>query len=260
MVIGGSSGWRSHVAAIIPIALCVPIGIVMASRSWTLLPTLGLALGLKITFHEHCRAKPAKTLAFGLLSIIIFGLGMWLLATALPEKVEAFENRLREDTRTSQYSQFFQQVDPIRLIAGLGPKATYTFNDWNDYNSIDNQFLFILFHFGVPVLLGYCAVVLWPGLRLLIGARTQHERWEGVFFAFWTLAALGVSTFSAITLNPQNLAVILFAGRAFTLAKATREPPFPRYPKPRQVRSQASGLQRSEIGRRQSVLSWPAVQ
>lgn len=215
LVIGRSSGWKSHLVALIPIALCVPIAILMASRSWTLLTTLALGLGLKIAFQERFRVTPAKTLALGLLSITILGAGMWLLSRALPERVEALENRLLEDTRSGQYSQFFQQIPATSLIAGLGPKATYAYNDWDNYDYIDNQFLFILFKFGLPVLLGYCAVVLWPGLRLLIGARTQQERLPGVFIAFWTLASLGVSVFHGITNNPQNLIAILLAGRCF---------------------------------------------
>ncbi len=239
LVLHKSSRWRDCVPALIPIALCIPIAIVASSRSFTLLTILGLLAGLLVPLQRHFRLMAVRVLALGLLTVLVFGVGWWLLSMAAPERVVALKDRLMEDTRSSQYSQFFQQAPVTSLIIGLGPKATYTLNDRANYDYIDNQFLFILFKFGLPVLFGYCAVVIWPGLRLLIKPGSQQQRLLGVVFVLWTLATLGFSIFHAITVNPQNLAVVLFAGRAFTLAKTTRKPPFQRYPNPRQVRSQA---------------------
>lgn len=215
LVIGGSTGWKGDVLALIPIALCVPIAILMASRSWTLLAIFGFGLGLKIVFQEILRLSATKSLALGLFASVILLAGIWLLSIAFPERFDTFKGRLGEDTRSSQYSQFFQQVPVAGLITGLGPKATYTYNALTDYNYIDNQFLFILFKFGLPVLLGYFAVVLWPGLYMLVNAVDHRERSLGFFFGTWTLATLGVSTFHSITNNPQNLMAILLAGRCF---------------------------------------------
>ncbi|MGD0615978.1 MAG: hypothetical protein ABSA69_11110 [Verrucomicrobiota bacterium] len=239
LVLHKSSRWRDCVPALIPIALCIPIAIVASSRSFTLLTTLGLLTGLLVPLQHHFRSMAVKVLALGLLSAVVFGVGLWLLSLAAPERVLALKDRLTEDTRSGQYSQFFQQVPVTSLFAGLGPKATYTFNDRSNYDYVDNQFLFILFKFGLPVLLGYCAVVIWPGLRLLIGAGTQQQRLLGVFFVLWTLATFGLSIFHAITLNPQNLVVVLLAGRALTLAKTARKPPLPLRGSPRPVHSHA---------------------
>jgi hypothetical protein len=234
-----SSRWRDCVPALIPLAACIPMAIIASRRSFSLLAVFGLATGLMIPLQRHLRLVAVRVLALGLLSALVFGVGWWLLSVAVPDRVEVFKGRLLEDTRSGQYSKFFQQVPVTSLITGLGPKATYTLNDRANYDYIDNQFLFILFKFGLPVLLGYCAVVIWPGLRLLIGAGSQQQRQLGVLFAFWTLATLGVSIFHAITVNPQNLAVVLFAGRAFALAKATRKPPLSLRRNSQPVRSQA---------------------
>jgi O-antigen ligase len=215
LILGRSSGWRENLLAVVPIALCVPIALLMASRSWTLLAILAFVLGLKITFQRRLRLRPAKTLALGVLSMALLAAAICLLSMAFPERIETLAGRLLEDSRTGQYSDFFHQVPLTGLIAGLGPKATYTAGGEADFNYIDNQFLFILFKFGLPVLLGYCAVVIWPGLRLLVKAANRRERSFGFFFAFWTLATLGVSIFHGITNNPQNFVVILLAGRCF---------------------------------------------
>jgi hypothetical protein len=215
LIIGRSSRWRKNLLAVIPIALCIPLSILMLTRSWTLLATLGLGLGLKITFQDRLRPRLAKTLALGLLSITILAAAIWLLSMVFPERLEALNGRLLDDTRSSQYSQFFDQVPVTGLITGLGPKATYIFDNEPAYEYVDNQVLFILFKFGFPVLLGYCAVVLWPGLRMLVYAANRRERSLGLFFAFWTLATLGVSVYHGITNNPQNFIAILLAGRCF---------------------------------------------
>jgi hypothetical protein len=221
---GGSSGWKSHVVALIPIALCIPIAILIASRSLAILPTLALALGLMSVFKSSIRVMPVKTLALGLLAVILLGAGMWGFTIAMPDQLERFEGRLTEDTRTPQYSQFFEQVPVVSLITGLGPNATYTYRNQSGYSYIDNQFLFILFRYGLPMLLGYCAIVLWPGLRLLVCGGGEKERLLGFFFAFWTLAMLGVSIFHAIVNNPPNLLTILLAGRCFTLIPLRGKP------------------------------------
>jgi hypothetical protein len=215
LVIRRSSEWKRHVFALIPIAMCIPISILMGSRGWTVLSILAFLFGVKWAFLGHFRSNPVLTIVLASSAVTISAAGLWLLTSVLPERVDAFQDRLDDDTRSSQYTQFFQQVDVLSLIPGLGPKATYTFGEWSDYNWIDNQFLFISFKFGLPILLAYCAVVLWPGLRLLFKSNRSQGRRMVVFFVLWTLATLGVSTFHGITNNPQNFVTVLLAGRSF---------------------------------------------
>jgi hypothetical protein len=239
LIVGRSPSWRKNLLAVIPIALCIPLSILMITRSWTLLAILGLGLGLKITFQDRLRLRPANILVLGLLSTAVLLAAIWLLSVAFPERVETLRGRLLDDSRSSQYSDFFQQVPVTGLITGLGPKATYTFNDQPNYDYIDNQFLYILFKFGLPVLLGYCAVVLWPGLRMLVYAANRRERSLGFFFAFWTLATLGVSVFHGITNNPQNFIAILLAGRCFRFMSLSGKDASTRHESVRSVESKA---------------------
>ncbi len=238
LVLHKSSRWRDCLPALIPIALCIPMAIIAISRSFTLLAALGLVTGLLVPLQRYFRLLVTRVFVLGVLSALVLGLGWWLLSMAAPERVLALKERLNEDTRSSQYTQFFQQVPVESLILGLGPKATYTYNDRANYDYIDNQFLFILFKFGLPVLLGYSAIAIWPGLHLLIIAGSKQQRLIGVIFVFWTLAGLGVAIYHAITLNPQNFAVILLAGRAFSLTKTAGRSPFPRHQKPLRATSQ----------------------
>ncbi len=217
LLLAGSSGWKSRLAAIIPVALCVPMGILMASRSFALLATIAIVLGFINVFQSPLKQSLVKAVILGLFCLALVAAGVWLLSLVAPARVEALQGRLLEDTRSSQYSEFFNQVPVTGLITGLGPKATYTYDNDPNYSYIDNQFLFILFKFGLPVLIGYCAVVIYPGLCLCLTAANRQERLLGLFFVLWVLAALGVSIYHNIHNNLPNLIAVLLAGRCFSL-------------------------------------------
>jgi hypothetical protein len=224
MVMAKSSRWSECIPALIPIALCIPMAIISSCRSFTLMSTLALLVCLTIPLRRHIKQRAVRIAALCALTLFIFWLGFGIVAATVPERLEAFEGRLMDDSRSSQYSQFFAQVPVASLFWGLGPKATYSFDYFDHYDYVDNQFLFILFKSGFPVLLGYCAVVIWPGFRLLRCARNQQQWLLGVLMVFWILAALGLSIFHSISITPQNLIVILLAGRAWTLFKERRKP------------------------------------
>jgi hypothetical protein len=212
LVLRKSSRWHDCVPALIPIALCIPMAVISNSRSFSLLAILGLLTGLLVTLQGRRRLSAGRVVAICFLTALSVGIGLWLLFLASPERVLSLNDRLTEDSRSSQYTQFFGQVPATSLIAGLGPRATYTFNDQADYEYIDNQFLFILFKFGLPVLFGYGAVIIYPGLRLLL-KRGRRSQWVlGVVFLLWTLAGLGLSIYQNITVTPPNLLIILLAG------------------------------------------------
>jgi hypothetical protein len=209
--------WLQFAAALVPIMACIPMAIVISSRSFALLSSLAFAYGLLFALRARVRLSLLSLVAVICFTAVVAGAILLLLSVTAPDRVLALKERLFQDSRTSQYAQFFRQVPVAGLILGLGPKATYTYNQRANYEYIDNQFLYILFKLGFPVLLGYCAVVLWPGFRLLIKAANQPQRMEGGVFILWTLASLGLSIFHGILPNPSNFLIILLAGRAFAL-------------------------------------------
>src|SRR5579883_1699887 len=167
LILKRASRWRDCVIALIPVVLCIPMALLASSRSFTILAVVGLTTGLMVPLWRHGRPATSKLIALGLGVILFLSAAIGLLILAAPDRVEAFQNRLGQDTRSGQYSQFFSQIPVTSLILGLGPSASYAYNDRPKYNYIDNQFLFLLFKFGLPVFLGYVAVVVWPGLWLL---------------------------------------------------------------------------------------------
>ena len=68
-----------------------------------------------------------------------------------------------EDTRSGQYVVFFlNNTHGMILLLGLGLNATYTYLGNDFYPYFDNQFMFIMFHYGIlPVIswiVVYCCV------------------------------------------------------------------------------------------------------
>jgi hypothetical protein len=212
-----------YLAPLLPLASCIPMAMMIGSRSFALLCAAGLAAGLFYALQRFIRSS-RRSLIVVLVCTSLVGAGfIWALAVAAPENLDALQHHLFEDTRSSQYRDFFEQVSLLRLVPGLGPNASYIYGDRGNYGHIDNQFIFIAFKLGLPVLLGYGALVLWPGLTLLFTARNQSQRRIGVLFAFWTLATLGLSIFHAVAPNPENFLIILLAGRAIDLKQTQRE-------------------------------------
>jgi O-antigen ligase len=224
--------WLQLALALIPITACIPMAIMISSRSFALLSSIALAFGLLFALRARIRRSVLAVVAVICFTGAVAGAILFLLSVTAPERVDALNERLFHDSRTSQYTQFFQQVPVEGLILGLGPKAAYTYKGRPNFQYIDNQVLYILFKLGLPVLIGYCAVVLWPGLRLLIKPAYQPQRMEGIVFILWILACLGLSIFHGILPNPSNFAIILLAGRAFTLASAASVTSSPIHTKP----------------------------
>jgi hypothetical protein len=227
LVLAPPERWLQSGLALVPILTCIPTAVVISSRSFTVLSTLALAFGLLCALRGRIRFSANNIVAVAGVTTIVVSALLFLLSVTAPERFLALKERVFDDSRSSQYVQFFDQVPVERLILGLGPKATYTYNLRANYEYIDNQFLYILFKLGLPVLLGYVAVVLWPGLRLLLEPVNQSQRMEGVIFLFWILASLGLSIYHALVPNPQNFLIILLAGRAVALRQETATPAFP---------------------------------
>jgi hypothetical protein len=217
-----SSSWLGCLPGLLPIASAIPMAVMASSRSFIILAILGLLTGLMIPLQRGRRISVAKMIALGFFTVIALAIGLWVLILVAPDRIQTLNDRLADDSRSGQYEEFFQQVPITSLILGGGPKATYTMRNVADYDYFDNQFLFILFKFGIPVLLGYCAIVIWPGLRLLIKTRRKHHRLLAIVIVFWTLAGLGLSVFHNISVTPQNLVIVLLAGWCWS-ALATRE-------------------------------------
>lgn len=207
----GSSLWRILLRGV-PIGTCVVLAVFSQSRGWLL---LSVVASLLLVFRER-RLNPSslgwRTIKVGGFAVCVFAVLTYAVATYYPAAVKGLTSRLGEDTRLGQFQTFFEQVPVSDLILGQGPKAGYRFGTDAHYQSFDNQFLWILFIGGVPTLLPYLALIIFPGIRLFVRSRTSADFAAGGVIIVWTLACLGLSTYCAIGLSAQHYIVISLAG------------------------------------------------
>ncbi|WP_143044456.1 hypothetical protein [Paenibacillus sp. CF384] len=158
-----------------------------------------------------------------------------LIIILLPSVTEGLFNRMGEDTRSGQYETFFSQVDAASLLWGNGQHGSYTFLGNTNYRYFDNQFIYIMFHYGiVPVL---CLFGVIGGLfRKINKDRLTLEEQAYIigcrFMSFFYLAALGgLSVYFKFGWNLSTLFVLIFIGRGVSLMSEAKERK--RYSEPR---------------------------
>ncbi|MBK9137224.1 MAG: hypothetical protein IPM17_00385 [Verrucomicrobia bacterium] len=201
--------WLGSAFQRLPIFLCLGLSVYSRSRGWTLLALLAIAIRFALDVR---RGQVARYFAIWLLT----GFAVAVLASYQTDRLvgnlEGLIQRLDQDTRTEQYSAFFAQMSFADLVVGAGPGSKYVLGD-QTFSWIDNQYLAVLMKFGAPVLAGYFVLVLLPGLRQLSRWRTTTVLPEALTILLWCLALVGVSTYNAIDLTPQNILICWMGGR-----------------------------------------------
>ncbi|MCQ9281073.1 hypothetical protein NQ129_04730 [Priestia aryabhattai] len=203
------------------IGMCLLIcAFLIRSRSWVIQCILVLYTTLALT--------PGKRGLFRkIISIFIVILVIVLIVNLFPNITGALFSRIGEDTRSGQYDAFFSQIELINLIWGQGINASYSFLGNPNYKYFDNQYLYIMFHYGaIPIL---CVLGIISGLfrKMHKSNLTKDEvafivgcRLISIFF----LAALGgLSVYYKLGWNVGTILTFVFIGRAHKIIKDSRE-------------------------------------
>lgn len=206
---------KAFVLAAVLMVGCLLVAILGGNRSWALQSLLTILFGIGAFF-----TKGSKSFSFAKFSIggIV---GLFLLMVFISSLPMGFSsrltNRMFEDTRTSQYKTFFNQVSAGRLVLGYGPNATYRMGSNRNYEYFDNQFIFILYKFGLPVAISYFFLLLLPGLLMLKYTKNIEMFSIGYLFMIWLMALLGVSVYNAVGHTAYNYLIVLLSGRAYAI-------------------------------------------
>ncbi len=194
----------------VPLLVLAYLAIVVGMRGWSI--QIGF-LAVMLVAMSHRRQSLPYYVGGGLAAICLVA---WVMHVQ-PGLLDRFFERLGADTRSHQYQDLFLRVDWVGLFRGYGPLATYDSGRTQGYNYIDNQVLYVLFKFGAVTLIGYVLVILLPAVRVLFLPVPWRVRALAVVPVLWLLAMVGVSTFSAITMNTANYVLILTAGHCHSI-------------------------------------------
>lgn len=189
--------------------LIIAAAFITQSRAWVLQTLMLLFIFVAVLGNRNRSVK----ILMGFLLIIIAVLGV---SYVFPEITGNLFNRGLEDTRSGQYIIFFAQHSWEDLIFGLGINASYRYLGSANYTYFDNQFMFVMFHYGIfPVIVWLCvyASTLKSSKIYIEQSRIviQAARFVGFFVL---LAYMGVSTYYQIELGYNGVIVMILIGKA----------------------------------------------
>ncbi|HYM08905.1 MAG TPA: hypothetical protein VEU11_20300 [Terriglobales bacterium] len=202
-------------ARAIPLMAGISMAICAQSRSWTILCCLLGAAFILLRSREHgSTLSGARTLAMACTLGAAAGAFVY---TTMPHtfgaSVSGLVGRIDQDTRTGQYGAFFEVVPVTDLLLGRGPKGTWYWPGFGEYQFFDNGFLWALFIGGIPTLLSYVTILLWPAIRALRHRPAGGDAAAVCLLLLAILALAGLSTFSPPSMGINGVLLSLWAGR-----------------------------------------------
>lgn len=179
------------------------------SRAWVL-QTLLL---LFVTFVLLERKNKGFKILMGCVLVLIV---LVAISYVFPNIAGSLFGRGLEDTRSGQYVVFFSQHKFSDLFFGLGLNATYRYLGNSAYPYFDNQFMFIMFHYGM------LPVIMWLIVFFSVFKRKKLHTNEDIqtvraakFVGFFVLMAyLGLSTYYQIELGYSSVLIMILFGNA----------------------------------------------
>ena len=183
------------------------IAFMISVRSWVLQTIIILLYTTLVKSDGMSRSKKIILFICG----IIFVLS--IITSIMPSVFQTFTDRLSQDTRSGQYETFFSQISASSLVLGKGSEAGYLYGTNSNYLFFDNQFIFLMFHFGlIPI----CVLGVILGKAFLSGARSASFNEKGRLFCavVYAAALFGLSTYFPYTVNAGTVALFMRLGHS----------------------------------------------
>lgn len=187
--------------------LLVLAAFITRSRSWLLQSIL---LSFASVVRNNKQSKLFKYIA-GVLGI---GALVIILTFLFPNITQSLLSRGFADTRSGQYVVFFSQYTIWDLLLGKGLHASYVYLGRPNYVYFDNQFMFLMFHYGMLPAAAFMVfyLTLYRGGRSMAGGtEISGAKISG---AFLILAFLGLSVYFQIGWQFNILLTMMQLGHA----------------------------------------------
>ncbi len=203
--------------------LLIIAAFITRSRSWVLQSFL-LLLALMITSNEKTSSK-TKVLKF-VEVLIVISVVFFALTYIFPDLTGALFERGLEDTRTGQYEIFFKKYSFSDLILGCGMNASYSYMGNSNYKYFDNQFIFIMFHYGMPTVVGLLVSYfsLYSKKNTTTNSENKFEiKGAKISILFLFAAYLGLSIFYQVAFDFKAMILMIQLGHALKLKYSDNE-------------------------------------
>lgn len=181
------------------------------SRAWVL--QTFLLLFIMVLLYDK-NSKIFKSVV----SIIIVFTVFILVSYIFPNITGNLFDRGLEDTRSGQFQVFFSQHRVYDLILGLGLNATYKYLGNSFYPYFDNQFMFIMFHYGVIPVIAWFSVYfsLFKNNSIVKNEELKVVNAGKFVSTFVLMAYLGLSTYYQVEIGYSSVLVMILCGNAIS--------------------------------------------
>jgi hypothetical protein len=216
------------IAAILPLGIIGMAAILTATRSWIMICVIYVLVVLNHYLRKFHKAPQKVVIVYSILLLlgVMASFAYVTFDLQLLEAGNILANRMSVDSRTAQLELFFQRVPLFDLIVGAGPRGTWRWMDWGsraNYRYVDGPFLLMLFIGGIPLLVSYFYLVIYPSLMAF--KKTKLSKTNPINAAciilglIWTLTMTGFSTFTFPGLQLSHYVVLLCAGRCWGILR-----------------------------------------
>lgn len=194
------------------IAFNIVFAVIINSRSWILQSCLVAVVVYLFGSTKH--NIRTKILRLSLLIITGF-LVLQLLDNYFSTHLAFLSNKLGSDSRSHQYTEIASASSFWGWIFGNGAKAVYYDSAQGYIANIDNQYIFIAFHYGVVVLLQWLA----PQVMALFSiVKNKNIRLIATLpIICWFMALGGLSIFNVVYCDIKHLMIMLYMGHVMSL-------------------------------------------
>ncbi|MDD2318979.1 MAG: hypothetical protein PHO83_02905 [Geobacteraceae bacterium] len=184
------------------------------TRSWFLMSMILLACYWFVgkRYDNNDSSVTGKFMVFSVILMIATLVAGVFLEDYIIKSITEFRNRAFVDSRTGQYVEFFSQVSFSDLLLGMGPKGTWYWSG-QDYRFFDNAYLWMAFIGGIPILVSYCMLIIYPGYKAYFAGARNDDAAAASIVILWGLSLTGFSTYLNPSLTPHSYFLLLLSGR-----------------------------------------------
>ena len=202
----------------IMIFFLIAFSLVIRSRSWLIQSCILLVITILYSFRGIGLSKKIYLITMMILLCLFF---FYLINNYLYDFMNSFIEKIGTDSRSNQYFDIFTSTSVLQWLSGKGMNATYL-TGGVEYRAIDNQYLYIMFHYGIVMLISY----LFPFIFVLkeLIKDNLRQNWFVVCIIFmWLMALGGLSVYNGLNLDIKNVLIGMFLGQCICIVKRRRE-------------------------------------
>jgi len=201
-----------------PYLVFIMLAIFTQTRSWLI---MSIFLFIATNYINATKKEVKKPIfqkllvSIGIL-IVMLSIALLFFHGPLTNAFDKLSSRTFEDSRIDQYVEFFSQVSFTDLILGSGPNASWQFGTGEgreEYQFFDNAYLWMAFLGGLPMMISYFMLIVFPGIKLFFSKASGNDAAAAILVALWGLACTGFSTYLNPSLTPHSYLICLFTGR-----------------------------------------------